>query len=87
MKKAKAKSTDDLRAEYKREDFGPMQRGRYAARLKAETNVVVLRPEVASAFPNADAVNDALLGLISLAKSATRPKRRPAGTRSPTSRR
>lgn len=87
MKKAKAKTTDDLRPEYKREDFGTMERGRYAARLKAATNIVVLRPEVASAFPNADAVNDALLGLISLAKSATRPKRRSTSTRSPTPRR
>lgn len=79
MKKAKSNSTDDLRTEYKREDFGEMVRGKYAARLKAATNVVVLRPEVASAFPNGEAVNDALMGLINLAKSAVRPPRHSSG--------
>lgn len=69
---------DEMRAEYKREDFGTMVRGKYAARLEASSNVVVLRPEVASAFPNADAVNEALMGLINLAKAATQPARRSA---------
>lgn len=68
MSKAKTPS-DELRPEYKREDFGGMERGRYAARFKAGSNVVVLRPEVAKAFPTEEAVNDALLGLINLAKS------------------
>lgn len=65
-------TTDELRPEYKREDFGALVRGKYAARLKAVSNVVVLRPEVADVFPNAEAVNDALMGLISVAKSAAR---------------
>ncbi len=76
MKKAKSSAVDDLRPEYKREDFGVLVRGKYAARLKAASNVVVLRPEVANAFPNGEAVNDALMGLINLAKSAARPTRR-----------
>ena len=79
MKKAKPSAADDLRPEYKREDFGVLVRGKYAARLKAASNVVVLRPEVASAFPNGEAVNDALMGLINLAKSAARPIRRSSG--------
>lgn len=78
MKKAKAQA-DDLRPLYKREDFGAMVRGKYAARLKAASNVVVLRPEVAQAFPNGEAVNDALMGLINLAKSAASPIRRSSG--------
>jgi hypothetical protein len=78
MKKAKA-AADELRPEYKREDFGVLVRGKYAARLRAASNVVVLRPEVASAFPNSDAVNDALLGLIKLARSTARPARRSPG--------
>jgi hypothetical protein len=81
MKKVKAVATqvvaEEMRVEYKREDFATMVRGKYAARLKAASNVVVLRPEVASAFPNGDAVNEALMGLINLAKSAQRPKRSP----------
>jgi hypothetical protein len=79
MKKAKLSAVDDLRPEYKREDFGVLVRGKYAARLKAASNVVVLRPEVANAFPNGEAVNDALMGLINLAKSAARPTRRSSG--------
>ena len=81
MKKAKSVATDELRPEYKREDFGSMVRGKYAARLKAASNVVVLKPEVAKVFPNAEAVNDALMGLINLAKTAARPTRRSTRTR------
>ena len=59
---------DDLRPEYRREDFGTMVRGKYAARLKESSNIVVLDPEIAEAFPNAKAVNDALRGLLELAR-------------------
>lgn len=86
MKKAKPIAEDELRTEYKRGDFGPMVRGKYAARLKASSNVAVLKPEVAKASPNAEAVNDALLGLITLAKTAARPARRPSRTRAKTTR-
>lgn len=79
MKKAKSIAADELRPEYKREDFGVLVRGKYAARLKVASNIVVLRPEVASAFPNGEAVNDALMSLINLAKSAARPTRRSSG--------
>ena len=52
MKKADMTS-DDLRPEYHREDFGPMMRGKYAARLREASNIVVLDPEIAEVFPNA----------------------------------
>ena len=81
MKKPKSSSTDDLRREYKREDLGTLVRGKYAARLKACSNVVVLTPEVAKAFPNSAAVNEVLTGLLELAKSAVRPTRRSTRTR------
>jgi hypothetical protein len=67
MKKAEP-MRDDLRPEYRREDFGPMVRGKYAARMKESSNIVVLDPEIAEAFPNTKAVNDALRGLLELAK-------------------
>ena len=60
---------DELRAEYRREDFGKMTRGKYAAQCRAASNVVVISPEVQKAFPNAQAVNDALRGLLELAKA------------------
>lgn len=69
MKKADT-DKDELRPEYRREDFGTMTRGKYAAQLKESSNIVVLDPEVAAAFPNAKAVNDALRGLLELARSS-----------------
>ena len=81
MKKANPKTTDDLRAEYARSDFGKLTRGKYAARVAKATNVVVLDPEVAKAFPTERAVNDALRGLIESDKIPTasrRPVRRTA---------
>ncbi|NLD37988.1 MAG: hypothetical protein GX654_14055 [Desulfatiglans sp.] len=67
-KKVKETEKNELRPEYRRSDFpGGLKRGKYAKRLKEESNIVVLKPEVAQAFPNAKAVNDALLSLIDIA--------------------
>ncbi len=72
MKKAKQTDKDELRAEYKRSDFPKgLVRGKYAERLRKSSNVVVLKPEVAQAFPNQEAVNSALLSLIQIAKKTT----------------
>jgi len=79
MKKAKRKTTDELRSEYKRSDFGNLVRGKYAARVAAETNVVVLEPEVAEVFPNDSAVNKALRGLLDVAATTARLTRRSTG--------
>ena len=79
MKKAKHKTTDELRSEYKRSDFGNLMRGKYAARVAAETNVVVLEPEVAEVFPNDRAVNEALRGLLDVAATTARLTRRSTG--------
>jgi len=66
-----------MRRSYKRSDFpGGLIRGKYAARMAAGSNVVVLSPENAAAFPTSDAVNDALSGLVRLAKSARLTNRR-----------
>jgi hypothetical protein len=73
----KVDSTDELRPEYKRSDFGTLVRGKYASRIAEETNVVVLEPEVAKAFPNDKAVNEALRGLIRIAEATVRPPRAP----------
>ena len=73
----KSKTSDELRPEYKRTDFpGGLVRGKYAKRLKKSSNIVVLNPEVAQAFPNEEAVNDALLSLIDIARKTTRSTRR-----------
>jgi len=66
-----------LRAEYKRSDFpGGLVRGKYAKRLRDSSNIVVLRPEVAQAFPNEEAVNSALLSRIEIAQKTTHLPRR-----------
>jgi len=70
MKKAKTVVTDELRPEYKRSDFGTLVRGKYIERLRTSSNVVVIAPDVAGLFPNAEAVNAALRSLAEIAKRA-----------------
>ena len=81
MKQASRKPTDDLRPEYKRSDFGTLVRGKYAQRLIEATNVIVLDPQVAKAFPNDRAVNRALRGLLRTRKRSARPTARSTRTR------
>ncbi|MGD0958180.1 MAG: hypothetical protein ABSB19_00085 [Methylomonas sp.] len=79
MKKVKSEMTDELRPDYKRSDFGEIQRGKYANRIKAETNVVLLDPDIAEAFPNDEAVNKALRYLLEVAKTSTSLTQRSSG--------
>ena len=80
MKKVKHTNRDELRAEYTLSDFPRgFVRGKYASRLRKSSNIVVLKPEVAEAFPNQEAVNKALLSLIDVAQKTTRLTRRSTG--------
>jgi hypothetical protein len=59
---------DELRSEY---DFAQMEggvRGKYVERYRRQTNLVRLDPDVAQAFPNDEAVNEALRLLIQIAQ-------------------
>ncbi len=47
-------------------DFSAGVRGKYARRHQQGTNVVVLAPDVARIFPNAEAVNDSLRALAQI---------------------
>lgn len=70
MKKVNdAKMDDDLRPEYDRSSLTGGTRGKYAARYQEGTNIVVLDPDVAAAFPNDEAVNEALRLLMNIAKT------------------
>ena len=71
MKKVKSEMADELRPEYKRSDFGEIVRSKYANRIKAETNVALLEPDIAEAFPNDEAVNKALRYSLEVAKTST----------------
>ena len=71
MKKGKRSNGKELRRGYKRSDFPRgFVRGKYAARLRAGSNIVRLDPEIASAFPTSEAVNEALSAVLRAAKNA-----------------
>lgn len=72
MKKAK----DEMRSEYKRSDFAKLERGKFYAEVAAGTSVALLEPAIAKAFPTSKAVNEALAGLLVLAKKTSRITRR-----------
>lgn len=58
-----------MRPEY---DFSQLKgrvRGKYAERYREGTNLVLLDADVAAAFPNAQAVNEALRLLMKVAKT------------------
>lgn len=63
----KAPGRDEMYTEY---DFSVGVRGKYAEQFRSGTNVVLLEPDVADAFPDAKSVNDALRGLIAVARRA-----------------
>lgn len=80
MKNASQTDKEELRAEYQRSDFPEgLVRGKYAKRVRQSSNIVVIRREVAEAFPNEEAVNRALLSLIEIAQRTTRPTKRSTG--------
>jgi hypothetical protein len=75
MKKGNRKSANDMRPEY---DFASMRggvRGKYAKRYRAGTNLVLLDPDLAEAFPTDAAVNDALRALLKVTETVRLPNR------------
>jgi uncharacterized DUF497 family protein len=68
MKKAK----EEMRAEYQRSDFTKLERGKFYKEVAKGTAVVLLDPVVAKAFPTSEAVNEALLGLLTLTEQTAR---------------
>ena len=71
-----------MRAEYKRSDFKKLERGKFYQRVVAGSNVVVLDPKVAKAFPSSAIVNQTLNDLLELARKSSRLKPRPRGIKS-----
>ena len=57
-------------------DFASMKggvRGKYAAQYRARTNLVLLDPELAEAFPSDAAVNQALRAVLNMTKVVRLP--------------
>ena len=72
----KTEMEDELRPEYNlRELLKGGIRGKYTERYRAGTNLVLLAPDVAEAFPTEEAVNQALRLVIELTKLPSRKKR------------
>ena len=69
MKKAREKNNEMLQ-EY---DFSQGVRGKYATRYARGSNVVVLEPDVAKIFPNAEAVNSSLRSLAEIIRRRKSP--------------
>ena len=67
MKKAK---NSELRMEYRREDLGKGVRGKHLRAYRRGSNLVLLKPDIAAAFPSEKAVNDALRSLLNIAHHA-----------------
>ena len=61
---------EDMLPEY---DFSGGERGKYASQYASGTNVILLSPDVAEAFPNAEAVNNALRALVNIARQSVTP--------------
>lgn len=69
MKKTNPIPSDDMRPEY---DFASMKggvRGKYVRRAREGTNIVLIEPEVAAAFPTEAAVNEALKGVLNTTRA------------------
>jgi hypothetical protein len=65
MKKPPSKQrAPKMKAEY---DFSGGVRGKYAKKYERGTNVVLVDPELAQAFPDSKSVNDALRALVAIA--------------------
>ena len=58
-------------------DFSQGVRGKYAKRYAEGTNVVLLSPDVAKYFPNSSAVNEALRGLVEIARRSAKAAAKP----------
>jgi hypothetical protein len=75
MKKARSL---EMRAEYNRDELGPGVRGKYIDAYRSGTNLVLLSPDVARAFPTEDAVNEALRSFVRVAQRTSLGRKRTA---------
>ena len=72
ISKPSAKRVDDeLRPEYDLSQLKGGVRGKYSKRAMAGTNLILIEPDLARAFPDADSVNRALRLLVDAASSVT----------------
>jgi hypothetical protein len=76
MKKVSAKKPeDDLRPEYDISQLKGGIRGKYYGQATRGTNLMLIEPELAKIFPDAESVNRALRLLVDTAEAAAGPVR------------
>jgi hypothetical protein len=75
---------DELRPEYDLSQLKGGVRGKYYKQATAGTNLVLIEPDLAHAFPSEESVNRALRLLVTIAHAATSssPRGRPRRKRS-----
>lgn len=83
MKKSNRKAENDMRPEY---DFVSMKggvRGKYVKQYRSGTNLILLDPELAEAFPTDSAVNEVLRAVLKMTETVRAPHRssRPSRTK------
>ncbi|HEV7784052.1 MAG TPA: hypothetical protein VGQ28_01880 [Thermoanaerobaculia bacterium] len=66
------KDEDEMRAGYKRSDFGRLERGKFFKEVAQGTSVALIDPTLAKVFPTSEAVNEALRALLALADETAR---------------
>jgi hypothetical protein len=62
------RDADEMLPEYNAELLRRGVRGKYVQRFRERTNVIVLDPDVAAAFPDSETVNAALRALLEIAR-------------------
>ncbi len=72
MKKHTARENgDDLRPEYDLSQLKGRVRGKYFKRAMSGTNLVLIEPDLAKAFPDSESVNRALRLLVHVARESS----------------
>jgi hypothetical protein len=69
----------DMRDEYDLSELKGAVRGKHHDSYRSGTNLVLLQPDVAKAFPDADSVNEALRALLKVAARVKNDDRRNQG--------
>ena len=76
-REVKVTDRDEMRLEYDLSRLKGGVRGKYYERAKAGTNLVLIDPDLADAFPGQESVNRALRLLVTAARAAKPRTRRP----------
>jgi hypothetical protein len=63
---------NEMRSEYTRIELGEGVRGKYFKEYSKGTNLVLLSPDVAAAFKDENAVNEALRALLKVARDTVK---------------